>query len=99
MSFAKIFKKFTDIPYISFALLTLRSVSQWMYIESKFNPADDTSCGLSASNQEKVKCWVRGPEFLWNDESSWLNQEDKETLELNEDDPEVKVTVTQYHRF
>ena len=26
-------------------------VSQWMYIKSKFNPADDTSRGLSASNQ------------------------------------------------
>ena len=69
-------------------------VSQWMYIESKFNPADYTSCGLSASNQEKVKHWVRGPEFLWKDESSWVNQEDKETLKLNEDDPEVKVMVT-----
>ena len=69
-------------------------VSQWMYIESKFNPADYTSRGLSASNQEKVKHWVRGPEFLWKDESSWVNQEDKETLKLNEDDPEVKVMVT-----
>ena len=65
-----------------------------MSIESKFNPADDTSRGLSASNQEKVKRWVRDPEFLWKDESSWVNQEDKETLELNEDDPEDKVTVT-----
>ena len=69
-------------------------VSQWMYIESKFNPADDTSHGLSASNQAKVKHWVRGPEFLWKHESSWVNQGDKETLELNEHDPEVKGTVT-----
>ena len=65
-----------------------------MYIESKFNSVDDTSRDLSASNQEEVKRWVRGPEFLWKDESSWVNQEDKETLELNEDDPEDKVTVT-----
>ena len=28
------------------------------------------------------------------DESSWANQGGKETLELNEDDPEVTVTVT-----
>ena len=70
------------------------AVSQWMYMESKFNRADDTSRGLSASNPEKVKRWVRAPEFLWKDESSWVNEEDKETLELNEDDPEVKVTVT-----
>ena len=38
-------------------------VSQWMYIESKFNLADDTSSGLLASNQKKVKCWVRVTEF------------------------------------
>ena len=38
-------------------------VSQWMYIELKFNLADDTSSGLFASNQKKVKCWVRVTEF------------------------------------
>ena len=70
------------------------AVSQWMYMESKFNQADDTSRGLSASNPEKVKRWVRAPEFLWKNESSWVNEEEKETLELNEDDPEGKVTVT-----
>ena len=59
----------------------------------KVNPLDDTARGLSASNQEKVKRWVRGLKFLWKDESNWVNQGDKQTLELNEHDPEVKVTV------
>ena len=72
-------------------------VSQWMYIESKFNPADETSLGLSASNQE-TKRWVRGPEFLWKNEFSWVNQGDKETLELDEDDPEVKVRGDSKHQ-
>ena len=48
-------------------------VSHWMYIESKFNLADDASHGLSPTNQERVKRWVKGPEFLWKDESSWVN--------------------------
>ena len=52
----------------------------WMYIESKSNQADDASYGLFPSNQEKVKHWVKGPEFLWKDESSWVNQGDKEAL-------------------
>ena len=69
-------------------------VSQWMYIKSKSNPADDTSRGLSPSNQEKVKRWVKGPEFVWKEECSWVNQRDKKALELNEDDPKVKLTVT-----
>ena len=68
-------------------------VSHWMYIESKFNLADDASHGLSPTNQERVKRWVKGPEFLWKDESSWVNQGHKEALELNEDDPEVTVTA------
>ena len=66
----------------------------WMYIESKSNQADDISYGLFPFNQEKVKHQVKGPEFLWKDESSWVNQGDKEALQLNEDDPEIKVIVT-----
>ena len=37
----------------------ISDVSQWMYIESKFNLTNDTSQGLSPSNQEKGKHWVR----------------------------------------
>ena len=39
------------------------NVSQWMYIESKSNLADNTSRGLSPSNQEKVKHWIKIPEL------------------------------------
>ena len=66
----------------------------WMYLESNSDLADDTSLGLSQPNQDKVKSWVNGPEFLWKDESSWVNQGDKKVLELNEENPEVKATVT-----
>ena len=38
-------------------------VSQWMYTESKSNLADETSRGLSPSNQEKVKHWIKIPEL------------------------------------
>ena len=64
-----------------------------MYTESKLNLADDTSCSLSTSNHEKVKCQVTGSKFLWKDESSWVNQRDKVVLDLNEDDPKVKVII------
>ena len=47
-----------------------------MYVhESKSHPADDIFRGLSPSNQEKVKRWVKGP---WKDESTWVNQGEKE---------------------
>ena len=46
-------------------------VNQWMYVDSRSNPADNTSCGISPSNQGKVNRWLNGPEFLWLDESKW----------------------------
>ena len=42
---------------------------QWRYVESKSNPADDASRGLSA--KELSSRWLRGPEFLWESEENW----------------------------
>ena len=50
-------------------ILKNSDVNQWMYFVSGCNSADDTSRGISLSNQEKVKRWLNGPEFLWLDES------------------------------
>ena len=45
--------------------------SQRIYIESKKNPADETSRGLSPSNLEKIEHWVKCTEFLSEEESRW----------------------------
>ena len=42
---------------------------QWRYIESKSNPADDASRGLSA--KELSSRWLSGPEFLWESKENW----------------------------
>ena len=39
-------------------------VNQWMHGDSRSNPPDDTSHGISPLNQEKVNRWLNGPEFL-----------------------------------
>ena len=65
-------------------------VNQWMYVDSRSNPADDTSCGISPSNQEKVNRWLNGIEFLWLDESKWVTHGKKGIPEVDQDDPEVK---------
>ena len=44
-------------------------VNQWRYIETKNNPVDYTSHGLTPSCSKKVKNWISGPEFLWEEES------------------------------
>ena len=61
--------------------------SQWRYIESKENPADDASRGLSAQELISNPRWLSGPEFLWKSD---INTAPVESLSLSEDDPEVK---------
>ena len=57
---------------------------QWFYISSKQNPADNASRGIDICNQNKVKEWLLGPKFLWNQKKSGTY-----TL-VNSDDPESK---------
>ena len=73
-------KRFKILWQREVSLSKKTQTSVWMNIESKSNLADDTSCGLSPYNQEKVKHWIKGPEFLWKDESSWVNQRDNEEM-------------------
>ena len=70
---------------------------QWNYIESKQNPADLASRGIRASTLLKYPVWIKGPEFLWQDESQWetaTSTSNQDTVELSEDDPEVRRVVT-----
>ena len=64
------------------------SPSQWRYIESKSNPADDASRGLCASEMIAKERWLEGPCFLKEDEDSW--PETPELKQVQEEDPEVK---------
>ena len=47
------------------------SPSQWKYVNTKLNPADDASRGLSADAIIKDNRWIMGPDFLWMDEEAW----------------------------
>ena len=46
------------------------SAEQWKYVDTKSNPADNPSRGLSPS-QLLVSRWSKGPSFFWENESSW----------------------------
>ena len=56
---------------------------QWRYVESKRNPADDESRGLSGHEL------ITGPKFLWLPESEWP-QLPCDLGDISVDDPEVK---------
>ena len=60
---------------------------QWKYIETKENPADESSRGLSPQDLIDSR-WLNGPPFLWQRE--FPNRNDDVNIDLSPDDPEVK---------
>ena len=44
---------------------------QWRYVETKLNPADDATRGMSVETITKSNRWSMGPCFLWQDEENW----------------------------
>ena len=67
---------------------------QWHYVDTKSNPADDASRGIRMQELVNDSRWIRGPEFLWQDESHWptasVNGNKEMEFDLPSDDPEVK---------
>ena len=65
--------------------------SQWRYVDTKQNPADEASRGMKTDEFQDSR-WILGPEFLWKKEREWLNDDEQEHS-LRNDDPEVKKSV------
>lgn len=70
--------------------------SQWRYVSSKCNPADEASRGMNAEKFMECRRWIHGPEFLWYTEGSWPKQESVNSYLLSKDDPEVKREIVTY---
>ena len=67
----------------------LTKVNQWRFVDSKNNPADDASRGLSIESFYSSKGWLQGPEFLKKSEAQWPSIP-KELGSLLPGDPEVR---------
>ena len=71
-------------------------LNQWNYVSTKCNPADDAIRGLSADALLESNRWIKGPDFLWQNEDSW--PEDVFCVgEVPSDDPEVRKEVQAYN--
>ena len=70
------------------------SAAQWRYVESEGNPADDASRGLDAGSLCRRARWLRGPDFLWKDETEWPKMPFSAAPAIAADDPEVKKDVS-----
>lgn len=67
------------------------SLEQWSYVNTKVNPADIASRGLSVADEQNNSVWFSGPKFLY--EHNITTDMRQVSLELSSDDPEVKKEV------
>ena len=63
--------------------------TQWKYINTKLNLADDASRGLTADDIVRNERWLKGPSFLWQPNEAWRNQPEPGPKNLD-NDPELK---------
>ncbi|XP_071483358.1 uncharacterized protein [Diadema antillarum] len=71
------------------AIRNASSPEQWHYVDSKSNPADDLSRGLSADDLRTKERWLHGPEFLLQGKENWpTNPIEREVISDN--DAEIK---------
>jgi hypothetical protein len=68
------------------------SPSQWRYVSTQLNPADDASRGLSADELISNTRWLRGPDFLWEPETHWPTLPNVPN-KISDEDIEVKREV------
>ena len=59
--------------------------SEWKYVETSVNPADDASRGLPVDKFLKSERWISGPEFLKDNENEWPSQPELSGISLSED--------------
>ena len=81
--------------FIANRVQTIRNLSdpsQWKYVDTKENPADDASRGLDAKALSEQQRWLRGPRFLWQPEKDWPTQPSS-LGQISNEDPEIKRQV------
>ena len=61
---------------------------QWHYIDTKENPSDFASRGISPNEKDKVEMWLNGPHFLRSPDVSWKYK--RPEVVVIADDKEVK---------
>ncbi|XP_006823345.1 uncharacterized protein LOC102801063 [Saccoglossus kowalevskii] len=70
--------------------------SQWYYVSSGSNPADQASRGIRVAEVKNklFQQWFKGPQFLWQQQSNWPLQPD-DLLEISANDKELKSKKSQ----
>ncbi|XP_071944378.1 uncharacterized protein [Antedon mediterranea] len=76
------------------AILDASSPTQWKYVRSANNPADEASRGMKVDEFLKNDRWTHGPEFLQKSSVEWEKWQESPALNvISLDDPELKRAV------
>lgn len=75
------------------AIREATSVSQWRYVDTKRNPADEASRGVKVDYLLTSSRWIHGPDFLSKSEEEWPPNI-LDSTSISSDDPEVKGEVS-----
>ena len=81
--------------FVANRVSTIRSYlrkDQWHYVDTKLNPADHASRGITVDDHEEVQHWLNGPKFLWQDKEEWAPA--TRIQETPQNDPEVRNIIT-----
>ncbi|XP_072403265.1 uncharacterized protein [Diabrotica undecimpunctata] len=71
----------------------LSNVTSWCYVNTKDNPADLLTRGMTPSNLASSNFWFHGPSWLIQTESQWpTNNTQQSSMILTENLPEVRNT-------
>ncbi len=75
-------------------ILNESSRSEWRYVNTDANSADDGSKGMKLEEFLKNNRWITGPPFLWKEKRHWPKM--IEVPEMKDDDPELRKEVQVY---
>ena len=68
-------------------ILRLSNKDAWNHVDTKTNPADYASRGLTVTEHDKVQVWLKGPEMLWHKEDP--SHKPRLLVPVPDDDPEM----------
>ena len=69
------------------------SPTQWNYVDTHTNPADDASRGVPSNSLQR---WIEGPDFLTKAPDEWPKRPEELILITEDNDPEVKKSSLVY---
>ena len=69
------------------------SPTQWNYVDTHTNPADDASRGVPSNSLQR---WIEGPGFLTKAPDEWPKRPEELILTTEDNDPEVKKSSLVY---